>query len=698
MKKSRLLRSVLIISLFYWLVTIAVFSFYTPDRIAVMLDALPPFMAKAAGDLRPVEETNFLIHSGPYQLGLARAWTAPILVMWALAIMLGCLLAGLKNRLDGENFTARVKKRPGFRGMESTLWEVPLPVIPTGKPVEISIKSIELNAREQALLNAIMGVIAAHKDHFCGDGHGVGLLQHTVNVLKQTAKSPTATPNMLLVSAAHDIGKITAFQYSEEYEEWVRVKRHSDESARILGSLPEWRALPEKQREAIRLAVKFDHAPEKMPLVDNPKGTYELARSLISTTKKFDEAATAEEKQAIKETLGDLSEYAFQAFFDAIPRLLLHVRGTPKGSQTCGLKTGRRLYLFEGFLRQQIEGTLSPDISAALGTSFRRRGEPAEFTYYLMKGLHSQGWLVTSMDLKTKEGEVKTRSMHWSKAFWDIKSGNQNKNGVIIVDVPEEHMHQFPEEDSQYTIEVKNERPVDTRRAFREHGTPIPDDDAPKDKKRPSRKKDATRSGRKVKLSTSTTQKSSSKPVAPNAKTKAPATAAIPNVAPVSKEAPFATSTPKASKNSDTEVDADLKGLLEEVEAEMSADETLRASIQAELESPDQEESVESKKSKKPIEQTHQRPTASSKKKNSGDEASLASGLFSNVESEDRPKRESSQNGQAKPSTEGPGLEGGLFSNVDDSTGQKKPSSKSTKPKKTTSQKKEDPLISGLYK
>ena len=94
-------------------------------------------------------------------------------------------------------------------------------------------------------------------------GEHVAAVRKRALELAQRAALPPALVEQ--VALAHDLGKLVTFQ--SEADHWIRVLRHHDRmSSQILTALPEWQALPADEREDLRIAVRFHHAPTAIPL------------------------------------------------------------------------------------------------------------------------------------------------------------------------------------------------------------------------------------------------------------------------------------------------------------------------------------------------------------------------------------------------------------------------------------------------
>ena len=100
-----------------------------------------------------------------------------------------------------------------------------------------------------------------HGDASLGE-HVMAVRQRALELAQRVAWPPALVEQVAL---AHDLGKLVTFQ--READRWIRVLRHHDRmSSQLLTALPEWQALPADEREDLRIAVRFHHAPTRVPL------------------------------------------------------------------------------------------------------------------------------------------------------------------------------------------------------------------------------------------------------------------------------------------------------------------------------------------------------------------------------------------------------------------------------------------------
>lgn len=82
----------------------------------------------------------------------------------------------------------------------------------------------------------ILFFIWSNDDAFVGDGHGVSLWEHTLDVLDRS-RPHVFDPLIPIAAAAHDAGKILAWERHPKSGEWKRVGYHDDCGMLLVSSL-----------------------------------------------------------------------------------------------------------------------------------------------------------------------------------------------------------------------------------------------------------------------------------------------------------------------------------------------------------------------------------------------------------------------------------------------------------------------------
>lgn len=436
--KTKLLQSFFFILGFWWTVLFVLFSL----EPSLTVDALTRI--GHAPDVS-VSALNHL----QYWVALLESWTIPM-VGWLLVSMFAGFAVTSWSVVNVFLGRKHRERRDGeYRGIKLTLGEFPQPVMLKSVPMkglsasgEFGKKMKDMPPEHLALLKEIFEVIAAYPEAFPGDGHGVTLLEHTVNVVEKILSQPDSLPLAAVAAAAHDVGKITAFKLDDG--EWKRVKPHDKESGKWLALLPSWWKLPEDERNALVLAVKYDHSRGALPARPDEGRSAALAMQIIQQVSKADCQATKEEKQKVLDAR-EVDTLILQAFVDELPRLTWQDMGLPPGVKAVGWKTGRRLYFLESQLRERCLAVLDPDLTAALGGFYREKGKIAPFSVALMKVLDDQGWLVKQI------GKIKVPD---EMPLWKIKAGSKEFSAIIAIDVPEDMVDRLPPKDTSYVLEV----------------------------------------------------------------------------------------------------------------------------------------------------------------------------------------------------------------------------------------------------
>lgn len=457
MKKSRLLKSVIVLSLFYWLVGWVSYSFLLPNGVAEIMDNIPQWFLdtfKVAPFSKPPAEANFL-EAAAFQWAGVMMWSLPVFMIWLGALLVGTLIAYVIYLLGDRSLHSRAIARGNFRGAGITRGSMPMPCIQKHSRISggaIKIEGVKLNKEEQAFLGEVLGILRDNQHAYAGPGHGVGLYEHSMSVIDRALSEPGCDSNLVLAAACHDLGKITSYRKNSKGE-WESFRLHAQESARLMAGMDTWWQLPEEQRETIRLACKYDHSPQDFPLSGNVK-LDDGVRGLIQRLRDIDGKQTAAEKVEVKKRYGDMSEYLFRLFDEHLDRLPFNTTTSPKGAATVGLKKENRIFLFEVKLRERLISSVDKDLWASLGGDFRKSGEIHEFTEHLLHGLDREGWLVKTMTLVDKEtrqplGDVTAPT---NKALWYGHSGTLGINGIIIVDVPPDRAPCLPITSTQHAI------------------------------------------------------------------------------------------------------------------------------------------------------------------------------------------------------------------------------------------------------
>ncbi|GBG14422.1 uncharacterized protein NMK_2021 [Novimethylophilus kurashikiensis] len=379
------------------------------------------------------------------QWHLLAYWTMPILVMWAISISVSYGVTWLYQSSHLSARKDRLAPRGKFWGVTvpgysiGALPEATTPAL-TGAPVTLPGGTYKkgaatvtlgnvlneavnlLTPAERLLCEELLQLLYAAPGHFAGHGHGVGLLEHTLNVVTEAAVKCNPEFRLPLIAAlAHDIGKLVTFQ-PDGKGGWVRRGLHSRESVRILATLSGFEALPELHRDALLLAVKYDHAPNKMPQLRGSREASMLAMRIITALSHADKAATAGEKDRnlVKLKPEDL---LWQDFIDFLREAPVVQRGK-KGAanQVNNPPDSPYVYIYEAPWRDAAIPRMPAEVAAALDLTRRDPGKLAKYTRILAERLRKEGLLVD---------EHEGKSVSEANPLWDIQSGTGEKAVVL---------------------------------------------------------------------------------------------------------------------------------------------------------------------------------------------------------------------------------------------------------------------------
>lgn len=382
-------------------------------------------------------------------------WSLPMVVIWAVSTGLGVLAAEVKCQLELRRRRLNLKPTGLFWGVTVptySLGRLPDATTPklSGQAVTLAVDSpaskkvarVELEGAmkeavktltpaERQLSEELLQLLLAAPDHYAGLGHGVGLLEHTLNVVSEAAAKVTPEFRMpLLAALSHDVGKLITFQ-PDGKGGWKKRGLHSRESARILATLPAFQELPELHQRALLLAVKYDHAPNKMPELRGEKEACTLALRTISALAHADRKATADEKERHLERLQP-EDLLWKDFVDYLREAPVVQRGK-KGvaNQVNNPPDSPYLFVYEAPWRDAAVRRLPAEVAAALDLTRRDAGKMAKYTRILVERLRKEGVLVETYQSIDKDGVVDTLKVSEANPLWDIQSGTGEKAVVL---------------------------------------------------------------------------------------------------------------------------------------------------------------------------------------------------------------------------------------------------------------------------
>lgn len=441
--RPKLLKSFIVVVVFWFLATTLWWTLSNPQTNLDALKAvqkLMPFL-----DLTVPAEAGIL-DSWRVQLTVLMYWSVPILLVTGLCGSVGLGLIWSMALRKSKERTERETGSGNFRGVTLTKGVMPLPVKFPCDELDLGSDDNDALARltekEKALLAEVLGTISAQEDAFAGDGVSVSLLEHALTLASKALTYRRSPGLCAIVAAAHELGKLTA--YTKRGDTWVLTKNYDREASRVLATMDSWWGLPEADRTAVMLAIRYHSRPREIPDVNGDVASYRQARALLEAADGAQAEALSEQKQKTLEKM-ELPDIIFAAFLQALPQLSFQSRGLPKGVQAVAWKVNTRVYMLEIKLRDTVMAKLPPEVRGALMPNPKDRSRVQPFTLELLKALETRGWLVRRND--------ETR-LEVNEALWNVKAGKLEFKGVIIIDVPDEFKAQLPKDNSMYDVAI----------------------------------------------------------------------------------------------------------------------------------------------------------------------------------------------------------------------------------------------------
>lgn len=457
--RNLLLKNFLFVSIFWWVVTTLLFTMDAPSSNMMHLRKLMVLFPDADYHL---PETIDLFSAAQIQLEIFKHWTLPILEASAFMVALGWTFGWVFSfwkRYQTDSRSDNHGKK--WRGMKLSLGEIPMPNRLKRAQIDIEVDEFfsevmnKMSSSEKKLLLEIISTLAAYPDAYAGDGHGVTLLEHTLNVINETMHKYPDEPIVILAAAAHDLGKITSFK--KKGDKWVSTALHDKESAKHLALMPSFWELEGGSKDALLMAVKYDHSSGLMPTLCSNEEVSRLALDIQKKLQVADMDATKQEKKDVIEEV-NIEDVIWRAFHKTLAETIFQNKEIAGRKASAMKKTiivedekgnkkkFARCFLIEQNFREAMTVNLNADVAASLGGKYRQKTKIAPITIELLKVLYDKKLLVQTIS------GVKTPVV---ESIWDIVSGRTRFNGVIIIDLPENMMDMAPSLDTDYDIEVK---------------------------------------------------------------------------------------------------------------------------------------------------------------------------------------------------------------------------------------------------
>lgn len=450
--RTKLLKSFLVVFLFWWVLSAISWSFADPSTNLLALQRVARLVSFVGVHLEEVPRSISILDALKVQLRILHVWVIPVTLVTLVMAAIGAVVVWFKAVGAHQERSQRIAKSEEYRGVSCSLGPLPAPGVPQAATISLrgaGDRLAALTEAERALLSDVLSIVAGNQEAFAGENQPAG------SILKQAIAGVTAALNRThrpglaaIAAAATELGKITSWKKDEEGA-WVRFRHEARESARILAALPTWFALPSTDRLALLFAVKYRSQPDQIPELARDPQIYRLARTLIEAEGPL----VATPAAAVQE----LSQKAFEAkdpeaellevFERELSMLPFQSPGLPKNIPAAGWKRNGLEYLLENRLVESLLPKLSVATRTALAPGGRdKAARISVMTATLLKVFHERGWLVT------EHGKDKVSPQ---EAMWVITAGKLEFSRAIILNLPAELKERLPARDSLYEVTVK---------------------------------------------------------------------------------------------------------------------------------------------------------------------------------------------------------------------------------------------------
>ncbi len=418
--------------IFWWLI---LFIWYTSDN-SVIEQAFKAVTGK------PMYITG--LNALPALWAILAGWTVPVLIATGIAIVGGYALT-LAGMLVRERFyRLRVKPHPVWSGVSVTMGVLPKPFWSPDNISGVEVDGLPIKGVYASLLNQIFSYLNHHPKAFVGAGHEGSLADHTLHVIQHMPESKD--PLLAVAIAGHDAGKVLAWE--RQNGKWVMKGYHDDLSAMVVSQMPAYAELSVDEQRVLFVVLKYGHKWSQRPVEPDSDISARCER-IYAELSRADHTATALEKKSVLSKV-DTDELIFSGFVNAIQTLPFQSFGLKRGAITAGWRVGRRLYLIEPTIRDEIIGNMDENVKSAYSSDFRMRGQITAFTKDFLALMDKKGWLVKEIDGFAGH----------DPAMWSIESSAGGEgaevrkfDGIIILDLPEDYKGGLPKP-TQYQITV----------------------------------------------------------------------------------------------------------------------------------------------------------------------------------------------------------------------------------------------------
>jgi hypothetical protein len=441
--RSRLLQSFLFVLGFWWFGAALFWSSADPRvnlRSLERVLALFPWLSVQL----PTHVT--VLNAWTIQKTVLASWSLPLLIVTGLVALTGIggawAFAWRQHRQRGD----RVRRSDGYRGISVSRGVLPVPHVPAVHALTLRSRDARLSKLTEtqlAVLTDVLGLLAAQPDAFAGQDREPGsLLTHTLRATYAALADPHQPGLAAIVAAASELGKLTAWRKGEDGLA-IRIRSEPRESARLLAALPSWWALPESERLAVLLAVKYYGRAEQMPEVGKDRTLHRLARGLLDRHAERVPPPEGTPSTRVYEKR-EPRVVLLETFERELAMIPFQTPGLPKNTLAAGWKVGSRVYMLDYRLNECLLPKLPPEIKETLTPAGEKaRLEP--LIAALAKLFHEMGWLVL------EEGDQRVSP---DAPLWVIQAGKNTFRRVIIVDLPPPFLARLPSRDTHYEITV----------------------------------------------------------------------------------------------------------------------------------------------------------------------------------------------------------------------------------------------------
>jgi len=441
--RSRLLQSFLFVLGFWWFAAALYWSSADPRVNLRSLERVLALFPWLSVEL-PTHVT--VLNAWAVQKTVLGSWSLPLLLLTGVLTLAGVGIAWAFAWRQHRQRDARVRTSEGYRGISLSRGVLPVPQVPSMQPLTLRARDTRLSSLTEtqlALLTDVLGLLAAQPNAFAGQDREPGsLFSHTLRSTYAALADPHQPGLAAIVAAASELGKLTAWVKGEDGLA-IRIRSESREAARLLAALPSWWALPELERQAVLLAVKYYGHADQLPEIGKDRTLHRLARGLVDRhAERVPPPQRASSTRVYEKR--EPQVVLLEVFERELAMIPFQTPGLPKNTLAAGWKVGGRVYMLDYRLNECLLPKLPAELKETLPPSSEKaRLEPLAAA--LAKLFHDMGWLVLEVDDQRVSPEA---------PLWVIQAGKNTFRRVMIVDLPPPFLARLPSKDSHYDITV----------------------------------------------------------------------------------------------------------------------------------------------------------------------------------------------------------------------------------------------------